>query len=275
MIQFKNITFKYDSHSEKVLDKISFTIKRGEWVSLVGHNGSGKSTIAKLMNGLLLPTEGEIIINDMTLNDQTIWDVRREVGMVFQNPENQFVGTTVIDDVAFGLENIGVEREEMKKRIDQSLAAVGMLDYKMHEPHRLSGGQKQRVAIASILAIMPNVIIFDEASTMLDPTGRLELIETIKSLRRKNELTIISITHDLNEAVQSDRIIALNKGEIWFDGKPEQLLEKSDELPSIDLLPPLVTQIVQALKHNGIEFVKEPLQLKELVDQLWTLHLKK
>lgn len=275
MIQFDNVSFKYQSSTNFVISNISFQINRGEWVSLVGHNGSGKSTIAKLMNGLLLPNEGSIIVNGLTVNEQTIWDVRREVGMVFQNPENQFVGTTVVDDVAFGLENLGVEREEMKKRIKESLEIVGMSQYELHEPHRLSGGQKQRVAIASVLAILPNVIIFDEASTMLDPIGKKELIETIQKLRQDRDLTIISITHDLNEVAYTDRAIALNQGQIWFDGTPRDLFNKYDQLKEIGLLPPLVTELTFALKENGINIDQQPLNLKEMVDQLWTLHSTK
>lgn len=275
MIQFDNVSFKYQSSTNFVISNISFQINRGEWVSLVGHNGSGKSTIAKLMNGLLLPNEGSIIVNGLTVNEQTIWDVRREVGMVFQNPENQFVGTTVVDDVAFGLENLGVEREEMKKRIKESLEIVGMSQYELHEPHRLSGGQKQRIAIASVLAILPNVIIFDEASTMLDPIGKKELIETIQKLRQDRDLTIISITHDLNEVAYTDRAIALNQGQIWFDGTPRDLFNKYDQLKEIGLLPPLVTELTFALKENGINIDQQPLNLKEMVDQLWTLHSTK
>lgn len=275
MIQFDNVSFKYQSSTNFVISNISFQINRGEWVSLVGHNGSGKSTIAKLINGLLLPNEGSIIVNGLTVNEQTIWDVRREVGMVFQNPENQFVGTTVVDDVAFGLENLGVEREEMKKRIKESLEIVGMSQYELHEPHRLSGGQKQRVAIASVLAILPNVIIFDEASTMLDPIGKKELIETIQKLRQDRDLTIISITHDLNEVAYTDRAIALNQGQIWFDGTPRDLFNKYDQLKEIGLLPPLVTELTFALKENGINIDQQPLNLKEMVDQLWTLHSTK
>ncbi len=274
MIKLNNVSFKYSEEATPVVKQLSLTIHEGEWVSLVGHNGSGKSTVAKLMNGLLLPAEGTILIDNMELNESTIWEARKKIGMVFQNPENQFVGTTVMDDVVFGLENLGIKKDEMEKRMIDSLKLVGMLDYKLHEPHRLSGGQKQRVAIAGVLAIMPDVIIFDEASTMLDPNGKKELIQTIKQLRKERDLTMITITHDLNEVAHTDRVVALNEGEKWFDGSPRELFKKYDELSEIGLLPPFTTELARVLKANQIHLTEEPLNYKELVDQLWTLYLK-
>ncbi len=197
-----------------MLKDCSFSIHENEAVAIIGHNGSGKSTIAKLMNGLLFPQEGEIIINGQRVNEETVWDVRKDVGMVFQNPDNQFVGTTVQDDVAFGMENRGVPRDEMVKRIEDTLKAVGMQQYLMTEPHKLSGGQKQRVAIASVLAIFPSVLILDEATAMLDPKGRKEIMNTVTAVQEQRHLSLITITHDLQEVVQAERVIVMNEGKI-------------------------------------------------------------
>ncbi|GEL78039.1 energy-coupling factor transporter ATPase [Tenuibacillus multivorans] len=274
MIEFQGVSYRYSSSEENVLKDINLKIAQGDWVALLGHNGSGKSTLAKLMNGILMPTKGQVFVNGVLLNEETVWEIRHEVGMVFQNPENQFVGTTVIDDVAFGLENMAIPREEMESRIDESLKVVGMTDYKLQEPYRLSGGQKQRIAIAGVLAMMPQVIIFDEATTMLDPSGRKELLETMKYVREKRDITFVSITHDLNEAVWADRVIVLEDGAIWFEGTPQTLLEKRESLQSTGLRPPFVAQLTDELRKNGITFEQQPLHHKDLVKQLWTLHSK-
>ncbi|TFB14699.1 energy-coupling factor transporter ATPase [Filobacillus milosensis] len=274
MIEFEHVAFKYPQAEEEAIKNINITINDGEWVAILGHNGSGKSTLAKLTNGLLMPTEGSISVNGLELTEEHLWKIRRIVGMVFQNPENQFVGTTVLDDVAFGLENLGISRENMQRRIIDSLDTVGMSEYKLHEPFRLSGGQKQRVAIASVLAIMPEIMIFDEATTMLDPVGRRELIRLIQDLHKSSDLTFLSITHDMNEAILADRIIVLNDGELWFEGKPSSLLEKSDELEKVGLLPPLITDLTDKLRKNGVNITTQPLNYEELVKQLWILHSK-
>lgn len=233
MIVFNKVSYSYDKNSGNAVDELSMSIEQNEWIALIGHNGSGKSTLAKLMNGLLLPTSGTISVDGLSLSEDTYWEIRKKVGMVFQNPENQFVGTTVMDDVAFGLENLGVTREEMVKRVSAALKEVDMYSFKDQAPNRLSGGQKQRVAIAGILAIMPEVIIFDEASTMLDPNGKQELLETIKGLRKTKKMTIVYITHDLSEAAYADRIIVMNEGRQWMSGKPREVFQYQNELSEI------------------------------------------
>ncbi|MCM3741019.1 energy-coupling factor ABC transporter ATP-binding protein [Oceanobacillus luteolus] len=274
LIEFRNVSFRYSDTNPWVLKDLSFSIYENEFVAIIGHNGSGKSTIAKLVNGLLFPQEGEILINGVTVNEETIWDIRREVGMVFQNPDNQFVGATVQDDVAFGMENRGIPREEMIKRIEDNLAAVGMLDYRLTEPHRLSGGQKQRVAIAGVLAIYPKVLILDEATAMLDPRGRKEIMQTVASLSEQQGLSLITITHDLAEVVQAERIIVMNQGEIWAEATPREIFSKRNQLKEIGLDVPFVAILADELKRAGIELTKEPLNHEELLEELWTLHSK-
>nr|WP_289038543.1 energy-coupling factor ABC transporter ATP-binding protein [uncultured Allobacillus sp.] len=274
MIEFNKVSYSYDKDRGNAVDELSLSIEQNEWIALIGHNGSGKSTVAKLMNGLLLPTDGNISVGGLPLSEDTYWEIRKKVGMVFQNPENQFVGTTVMDDVAFGLENLGVPREEMVKRVASALKEVDMYAFKDQAPNRLSGGQKQRVAIAGILAIMPEVIIFDEASTMLDPNGKKELLETIKGLRKTKEMTIVYITHDLSEAAYADRIIVMNEGKQWMSGKPREVFQYRDELSEIGLEIPLISSIYSGMNKHGVKLEKEPLHMKELVDQLWKLSSK-
>lgn len=274
LIEFRNVSFRYDEEGPWVLKNCSFTVYKNEWLAIIGHNGSGKSTIAKLMNGLLFPSEGEIIINGQVMNEDTIWDVRKDVGMVFQNPDNQFVGTTVQDDVAFGMENRGIEREEMVKRIDSSLTAVDMTDYLLTEPHRLSGGQKQRVAIAGILAISPEVIILDEATAMLDPHGKEEIMNTVSAVQQKHGLGLITITHDLTEVVQAERVLVLNQGEIWKEDAPRAIFSDKEDLQNIGLDLPFITLLANELKHLGIQLTSEPMNHEEFLEDLWTLHSK-
>ncbi|MFJ6414817.1 energy-coupling factor transporter ATPase [Terribacillus saccharophilus] len=274
-IEFKNVSFRYEEEQPYVLRNVSFQVEAGEWLAIIGHNGSGKSTIAKLMNGLLFPTEGEIIINGIPLNEENIWEIRRQVGMVFQNPDNQFVGTTVRDDVAFGLENRGVPRAEMMDRITSSLEQVRMQDYLLHEPYRLSGGQKQRVAIAGVLAISPSVIILDEATAMLDPLGRKEILDTVHRVQAAQQLGLITITHDLNEVMQAHRVLVMNDGEIWTTTVPRELVKRQTELQQIGLDVPFVTQLAHALERQGINLAEQPIDHEELLDALWTLHSNK
>lgn len=274
MIEFKNVSFRYADDQPWVLKNISFEIYQNEWVAIIGHNGSGKSTIAKLMNGLLFPQEGEIIINGKQVNEETIWEVRKDVGMVFQNPDNQFVGTTVQDDVAFGMENRGFSRDEMANRIEQTLKAVGMEEYMLTEPHRLSGGQKQRVAIASVLAISPEVLILDEATAMLDPKGRSEIMQTVAHVQAQQQLSLITITHDLSEVVQAKRVIVMNEGEIWDQSSPRNIFARREELREIGLDVPFVSQLAHELKQAGIQITNEPLNHEELLEDLWTLYSK-
>ena len=274
LIEFRNVSFRYDEDQPWVIKNLSFKIYENEFVAIIGHNGSGKSTVAKLVNGLLFPQEGEILISDVVVNEETIWDIRREIGMVFQNPDNQFVGATVQDDVAFGMENRGIPREEMMKRIEGTLEAVGMVDYRMTEPHRLSGGQKQRVAIASVLAISPQVLILDEATAMLDPKGRKEIMRTVSELSEQQGLSLISITHDLAEVVNAERVIVMNRGEIWAEATPREIFSRRSELREIGLDVPFIAILAEELKQVGVELMQEPLNQEELLEELWILHSK-
>lgn len=274
-IEFRNVYFRYHDDQPWVLKNVSFIIEENDWVAILGHNGSGKSTIAKLINGLLFPDEGEIIVHGMKVTEDTIWDVRKSVGMVFQNPDNQFVGTTVRDDVAFGLENRGIERTEMVTRIDRSLKAVRMSDYLLHEPHRLSGGQKQRVAIAGVLAVAPRVVILDEATAMLDPKGRKEILSTVNQVKSTESLTLITITHDLNEIPKADRVIVMNEGEVWLEATPREIFTKEQALRQIGLDVPFVAKLANELANRQINLDQQPLTKKELLESLWTYHLTK
>lgn len=273
-VEFRNVSFKYNDEQPWVLKECSFAIHSDESIAIIGHNGSGKSTIAKLMNGLLFPQEGEIYIEGTKVTEETIWDIRKDVGMVFQNPDNQFVGTTVQDDVAFGMENRGIPREEMRKRIDETLHIVGMQDYLLTEPHRLSGGQKQRVAIASVLAIQPKILILDEATAMLDPLGRKEIMDTMSHVQEEQDVSLITITHDLHEVTQVDRVIVLNKGEIWDEGTPKEIFSKKDALREIGLDVPFVTLLKDDLETYGIDLQEEPLNHEQLLEDLWIYHSK-
>lgn len=272
LIEFRNVSFRYTEELPWVLRNCTFEIYENEEVAIIGHNGSGKSTIAKLMNGLLFPQEGAIFINGKQVTQESIWEIRKDVGMVFQNPDNQFVGTTVQDDVAFGMENRGIPRPEMVKRIDDTLSAVGMLDYLMTEPHKLSGGQKQRVAIASVLAISPQVLILDEATAMLDPKGRTEIMETILNVQEEHQLSLITITHDLQEVVRAERVIVMNEGEIWDEASPREVFAKKDELRKIGLDVPFIAILSDALVKSGVSITNEPLNQVELLEDLWTSH---
>ncbi|MFU0791349.1 MAG: energy-coupling factor ABC transporter ATP-binding protein [Virgibacillus proomii] len=272
LVEFRNISFRYGEEQPWVLKNCSFEIFEEEWVAIIGHNGSGKSTIAKLMNGLLFPQEGEIYIDGKLVQEETIWDIRKDVGMVFQNPDNQFVGTTVQDDVAFGMENRGFSREDMLARIEDVLDAVRMQDYRLTEPHRLSGGQKQRVAIASVLAVSPKVLILDEATAMLDPKGRKEIMATVTGVQEKNNVALLTITHDLQEIVQADRVIVMNEGEVWQETTPRTLLSQQQELRKIGLDVPFIATLANELKQAGIPISQEPLNHEEMLEELWTLY---
>lgn len=275
LIEFKNVSFRYEEDRPWVLRDCSFEISKGESVAIIGHNGSGKSTIAKLMNGLLFPQEGEIRINGILLTEESIWDIRKDIGMVFQNPDNQFVGSTVQDDVAFGMENRGVERTVMRKRITASLKAVNMLEYRLAEPHRLSGGQKQRAAIAGVLAIEPQMMILDEATVMLDPIGRTEIMETMTKLQQGQALSFITITHDLNEVSLVDKVIVLNQGNIWGINTPREVLQQAENLEEIGLAVPFISALANTLKEQDIRLKGEPLTIEEMLESLWTLHSNK
>ncbi|MBZ5202884.1 energy-coupling factor ABC transporter ATP-binding protein [Planomicrobium chinense] len=278
IMSFTDVTFTYtpdDQSARPAVADLSFSIEEGEWIALVGHNGSGKSTIAKLMNGLLFPQAGEVVAMNLTMSEESLWDIRSQMGMVFQNPDNQFVGATVQDDVAFALENNGVPHEEMVVRVKESLRQVKMEDYLDHEPHHLSGGQKQRVAIAGALALRPRLLILDEATSMLDPQGRMEVIETIRELREETGLTVISITHDLEEASLADRIIVMNAGHKHKEGTPEEVFLTGNELTTLGLDLPFSMRMTHLLREAGIQVQGEHMTEDELVEELWTFYSKK
>nr|WP_232699822.1 energy-coupling factor transporter ATPase [Brevibacillus daliensis] len=276
-IEAKQVAFQYESEdgsSTPVLQNVSFSIKKGSFVSIIGHNGSGKSTIAKLINALLVPSEGAIIVSGFSTSEQEyLWEIRQQVGMVFQNPDNQIVGTIVEDDVAFGLENLGIEREEMRKRIDESLAAVKMSAYLKSQPQRLSGGQKQRVAIAGILAMRPSIIILDEATAMLDPQGRKEVMQLVHQLHLEEGFTIVNITHFPEETLGSDRIIVMEQGKIYADGTPSEVYADVEGLLAIGLDVPFAVRLHHFLQQHGFS-LSTVLDQEELVDELCKSLLK-
>lgn len=271
VVDVKNLSFRYKESQEYYdVKDITFHVKRGEWLSIVGHNGSGKSTTVRLIDGLLEAESGEIVIDGQRLTEENVWNIRRQIGMVFQNPDNQFVGATVEDDVAFGLENQGLSRQDMKKRVEEALDLVGMLDFKKREPARLSGGQKQRVAIAGVVALRPSILILDEATSMLDPEGRRELIETVKGIRKDYDMTVISITHDLEEVAMSDRVLIMKKGSIESTSSPRELFSRND-LDQIGLDDPFANQLKHSLSQNGYDLPENYLTESELEDKLWEL----
>ena len=271
IIDVKNLSFRYKESQEYYdVKDITFHVKRGEWLSIVGHNGSGKSTTVRLIDGLLEAESGEIVIDGQRLTEENVWNIRRQIGMVFQNPDNQFVGATVEDDVAFGLENQGLSRQEMEKRVEEALALVGMLEFKKREPARLSGGQKQRVAIAGVVALRPAILILDEATSMLDPEGRRELIDIVKGIRKDYDMTVISITHDLEEVAMSDRVLVMKKGEIESTSSPRELFSRND-LDQIGLDDPFANQLKHSLSQNGYDLPENYLTESELEDKLWEL----
>ena len=271
IIEVKDLSFRYKEDQEYYdVNNVSFHVKRGEWLSIVGHNGSGKSTTIRLIDGLLEAESGEIWIDDQLLSSENVWDLRRQIGMVFQNPDNQFVGATVEDDVAFGLENQGLPREEMKKRVAESLELVGMLDFKKREPARLSGGQKQRVAIAGVVALRPAILILDEATSMLDPEGRRELIQTVQEIRKDYQMTVVSITHDLEEVAMSDRVLVMKKGQVESTSSPRELFSRAD-LDQIGLDAPFTNQLRESLRETGYQLPDGYLTEGELEDKLWEL----
>ncbi|MBC1408001.1 energy-coupling factor ABC transporter ATP-binding protein [Listeria innocua] len=271
-VRLEHVFYKYEDTEKYAVKDVSISAQKGEWVALVGHNGSGKSTIAKLLNGLLFPENGLIKIGHFVLSEKNIWEIRRQVGMVFQNPDNQFVGATVQDDVAFGLENHGVPHDTMVERVESALNEVGMQSYALHEPARLSGGQKQRVAIAGVLALQPDVIILDEATSMLDPRGRAEVMETIRIMREQEDITVISITHDLDEVLFADRVIVMNNGEIHSEGTPQEIFEQADAMREIGLGVPFIIELQEKLVAGGFETGSTVLSEGALLDQLWKLN---
>lgn len=278
ILSLDGVSYSYQldgGESKKAVDDVSFTVHDGEWIAIVGHNGSGKSTLAKLMIGLLFPEQGNVNLFLERLTQENLWVLRSRMGIVFQNPDNQFVGSTVQDDVAFSLENNGVPFEEMVTRVHDALAQVKMSDFLDQEPHHLSGGQKQRVAIAGALALQPQLLILDEATSMLDPQGRDEVIRVVADLKRKTGLTVISITHDLEEVLLADRIIVMNQGKVLTIGTPVQVFARGKELEAIGLDLPFALKVSGLLREYGMAFDGEHMTEEELVNELWTSHFSK
>ncbi|TCD45466.1 energy-coupling factor transporter ATPase [Streptococcus sp. X16XC17] len=271
IIEVKNLFYKYEANAQEyTLKDVSFHVKQGEWLSIIGHNGSGKSTTVRLIDGLLEAESGNIIISGEELTHENIWEKRHQIGMVFQNPDNQFVGATVEDDVAFGLENQGIPLEEMRQRVQEALELVGMADFKTREPARLSGGQKQRVAIAGVVALRPQIIILDEATSMLDSEGRLELIRIVKEIKDQHGMTVISITHDLDEVALSDRVIVMKKGEVESSSSPAELFMRKD-LGQLGLDEPFTTDLADRLRQEGFDIPLCYFTEEELEEKLWEL----
>ena len=271
IIEVKDLKYKYDEEDDHyTLNGVSFHVKQGEWLSIIGHNGSGKSTTVRLIDGLLEAESGDIIIDGDKLTVDNVWEKRRQIGMVFQNPDNQFVGATVEDDVAFGLENQGIPLVEMRERVKQALDLVGMSEFKSREPARLSGGQKQRVAIAGVVALRPNIIILDEATSMLDPEGRLDLIRTVKDIKDRYNMTVISITHDLDEVALSDRVIVMREGQVESISTPEELFLRTD-LSDLDLDQPFTANLAEQLRQVGFDLPDRYFTEEELEEALWAL----
>jgi energy-coupling factor transport system ATP-binding protein len=275
MISVNDVYFRYPEQEEFALEGISLHVEHGEWLAIVGHNGSGKSTLAKMLNGLHFPEKGDVTVDGIPLEEKSIWDIRAKMGMVFQNPDNQFVGATVEDDVAFGLENHGVPYETMVQRVNDALKRVHMEDFLDQEPHHLSGGQKQRVAIAGVVALQPDIIILDESTSMLDPKGKKEVLETVRILKEKENLTVISITHDLEEAAKADRIIVLNKGKVFKEGTPQEIFLLENELKKLGLDSPFTIKLSGALKNAGIPLPDTYFTEEELVNELCKSHFNK
>lgn len=276
MIECRNLVFKYtasENQEEKIaINDVNLQITEGEFIAILGHNGSGKSTMAKHMNALLIPTDGKMLVNKMDTSDMNnLWNVRETAGMVFQNPDNQLVATIVEEDVAFGPENLGVPPEEIRKRVDEALERVGMSEYKKHAPHLLSGGQKQRIAIAGILAMQPKCIIFDEPTAMLDPSGRKEVLDTIIDLNRNYGITVILITHYMDEAAKADRIVVMDKGKLILDGKPRDVFSNVEKMKNIGLDVPQVTELSYELQKVGINIDSRILDVNEMVNAICQL----
>lgn len=271
MINAENVSFKYNSseNGSMVLDGVNLKINPGEFVAVLGHNGSGKSTLAKHFNAILLPSEGKVTVDGIdTSYEDKLWDIRSRVAMVFQNPDNQIVATIVEDDVAFAAENLGVPSEEIRQRVDYALEAVGMSKFKKHAPHLLSGGQKQRIAIAGVIAMKPDTIVFDEPTAMLDPIGRAEVMKTIMKLNKDYNITIVLITHNMDEAVVADRVVIMDNGNVIMDDIPSNVFPNVELLKSIGLDVPQVTEIANELKKNGVDIRTDILTVDECVEEL-------
>ncbi|CAK7025613.1 MAG: Energy-coupling factor transporter ATP-binding protein EcfA1 [Peptostreptococcus russellii] len=274
IIKVDDLVFEYvsDEATHRAIDNFSMEIKRGEFVAIIGHNGSGKSTLSKNLNAILVPTSGNILVNGMnTKDEERIWDIRQSAGMVFQNPDNQIVATIVEEDVAFGCENLGIDPKEIRERVDAALKSVDMYEMRDRQPHLLSGGQKQRVAIAGIIAMRPDCVIFDEATAMLDPSGRAEVMNTIKRLNHEHNITVLHITHFMEEAVEADRVVVMEKGRKVLEGTPKEVFSHVSELKRIGLDVPYMTELSHILAEDGIEIKQDILTVDEMVGELCQL----
>ena len=274
-IEFQNVTFGYTDDienqkiEENVIENMNLKIKKGDFVAVLGHNGCGKSTLAKLCNAIVVPQSGKVLVDGIdTADEEKLYDIRRKVGMVFQNPDNQIVATIVEDDVAFGPENLGVDPKEIRVRVDEALKSVGMYEFRSFEPHKLSGGQKQRVAIAGIIAMKPQCIVFDEPTAMLDPRGRKEVMKTAKMLNEEYGITVIFITHYMDEAVKANRVIVMDEGKIILDGTPKEVFVNVDTLKNAKLDVPEATELTHLLIKDGININKDILDIDELADAI-------
>ncbi|MBR3298195.1 MAG: energy-coupling factor transporter ATPase [Clostridia bacterium] len=275
MIRTNNIEYSYDGAERKALDGVSLEIREGEFVAIVGHNGSGKSTLAKMLNALLLPDAGVVSVFGMDTSDEELTlDIRKKVGIVFQNPDNQIVTTVVEEDVGFGPENLGVPTQEIVERVHSALEAVGMLDYAKHAPHMLSGGQKQRIAIAGVLAIDPDVLVFDEATAMLDPLGRRAVIDIASRLNKEKGKTVVMITQYMEEVTAADRVIVMSGGKIAMTGTPEEIFRRGDELRALRLDVPVMVELREMLEKDGIIPVTDALEVEEMAEVICPLLLK-
>lgn len=270
MVSIKDLTFTYSEETPvTVLNHINLEICDGEFVAVLGHNGSGKSTLAKHLNAILLPSGGKVYVDGMDTSDESkVWDIRSNAAMVFQNPDNQIVATVVEEDVAFAAENLGIPSDEIRTRVDEALDAVGMSDYRLHAPHLLSGGQKQRVAIAGVIAMKPKIIIFDEPTAMLDPSGRKEVMNTIRSLNEKYNITIILITHNMDEAVQAKRVVVINDGVIVCDGSPRDVFSDVEKMRTLGLDVPQATYLAYLLRKRGLPVKQDVLNAEECIEEL-------
>lgn len=277
IIEFQNVSFRYEAdESEKPLplcvEHVNLNIKKGDFVAVLGHNGSGKSTLAKLSNSILIPESGRVLVNGMDTADEDLsYDIRRTVGVVFQNPDNQIVASIVEEDVAFGPENLGVPPEELRRRVDDALKAVGMYEYRHHEPHKLSGGQKQRVAIAGMIAMLPECIVLDEPTAMLDPKGRKEVMDTVRRLNRERGMTVVFITHFMEEAAEADRVVVMDNAKILLDSTPQEVFSKADLLKKIGLDVPKAAALAAELRANGIPIRDGVLTADALADNILEL----
>lgn len=277
IVEFHNVTFCYDADEgeqqpEPAIRDFTFNVKKGEFVAVLGHNGSGKSTVAKLSNSILIPNEGKVLVKDMDTADEDLsYEIRKTVGVVFQNPDNQIVASIVEEDVAFGPENLGLPREEIRKRVDDSLKAVGMYEYRHHEPHKLSGGQKQRVAIAGIIAMRPECIFLDEPTAMLDPKGRKEVMDTVIKLNKEYGMSVVFITHFMEEAVLADRVAVIDNSRLLLEGTPKEVFKQEDLLRSVGLDIPQITNLAREMKKSGVKVDDSVLILNEFVENITAL----